>query len=1407
MSNRYKVIVSVIVVAIFIASVMVYGMSNATGRTDTESLPIAANSSSSGTLVEMQGSALSGQLSKLGNFQLVSEGAQFNPNAQLVVTLSLKPTGNLSAYVSSISNPGSPLYRQYVSAGTFGSMFGVSQQVYNSIVSYFSQYGISVQTSSARLSLTLVGTVSQFESAFNTQIGAYAIQYTSDGVWIPLFGNGSAVPGSVSLSPIEYVNTAGLKMPAGIAQYVSGITGLDGMAASPDLMLPYGMSPAGIVPGLYNSTGTSFTFNSTQTPGSFYNPYDLGSVQNITDANFTWAPNYLTPTAAAFNDPSGNYQIIFPSTMHVLTGASNLWSGQSTIASEPDMGQGVTVAVIEVGDLPLSWLQGFAKEVWNNPNQVTSRLSVINLLGANLFDGEIYGWTLETALDIEYIAAMAPAAHIDLVAVPNPQFSSFDYAYQYIAQNLVSGNNATDSVSITSNSYGSGEEYTAFFGAPMYMTVENTLLSELNAVGVTNFFATGDYGSYAAEYEYGATSAGMPAIATGSTSVGGGQLTAESNGLAFPDTGIYALNSEFNLEMQVAPATGVQSYTYWSYGFGEDGTFKGEVGGGFGQSIMSAQPWWQNALDTYSSGARMDPVVSGPAAFNMSVYTGFWNLFYGGTSFATPITAGEWALIDEQANVAFGSPSMGDINPVLYQAHNAYEAGMPSVHFNPYIDMQNIGKGFNYGPTNSFDWYYFNLSINEPSDPIVPWWIFTLGNPAGNNWNYLQGLGMINVGIMDSALIGQVPSTQHALMNEPFTIMQVTTSGPSEFETLVGGHTYSFQVILANGQPGGYYTVEAYSGGPNNGMYGGGTLTQIHTNAQGMFNYTPEYNMNSPSPAASEYGYFLVSSVASSEASFQQFAVVLPPVTTGNLTLGVTNALGMLETSVAEVPMFMDTQTGYYNLIGATGEVFLNGTPVSNAVIHEISVSNAQFSYEDPTLPVSSYAPGVQVGTFLSDGRGMFNLWTDAFLAEINGPLYTQVDMVYATYGNLTSNMVTVYVEPQSGSFYPNVGLNSSGTALVGTVTFSGMKYVNYVNISIGSAPGQYVNVSYPPQFVDSLTGVPVSGVFNGVIPVNFTNLPPAGDPIVMNMVAQGYNDLSEEFSFDGFTFSLQDVQNPIVWSDPLIISNPGAMPITSLSASETGLVSGNLTLSYSAVSETPVVSSYISVVSAAGQQILSQNLPLKGSLIFNTAEYADGYYTITYTVTTSTGLTTTSQDTIYIDNSQAQLETQLAGLETEYSSAIQQLNTLKMELSQASMSSSALQNQIATLNQTIRAMSSSLASAEAQANLSSSELLSAETQLLNAEKLNGADQQQIQQMNSEIAQYKANATAQQNTIASLQQQIANLQQQINSLSGKNNVRSPFYYIGGIMAAVIVGMVATIASVSFYSYGRQKRKN
>ena len=97
------------------------------------------------------------------------------------------------------------------------------------------------------------------------------------------------------------------------------------------------------------------------------------------------------------------------------------------------------------------------------------------------------------------------------------------------------------------------------------------------------------------------------------------------------------------------------------------------------------------------------------------------------------------------------------------------------------------------------------------------------------------------------------------------------------------------------------------------------------------------------------------------------------------------------------------------------------------------------------------------------------------------------------------------------------------------------MKYVNYVNVSIGSAPGQYINETFAPSFMDSTTGVGVGGVFNGVIPVAFTTKGISG-PVELHMVAGGYNDLSLKESFFGFTFITYSIQNPIVWSDPINI-------------------------------------------------------------------------------------------------------------------------------------------------------------------------------------------------------------------------------------------------------------------------------
>jgi len=1394
-----------------------------------------------------------------GGYAIVPAGT-LNPNTVITAVISLQPTGNMQSYLNMTSNPNSPYYNHFLTDQQIATMFGQPAKVYNSIVSYFEAYGLTVTPSDMRLTLTVQGIPSQIDAAFHTHMQAFDLQYTSNGMWNPLFSNASAINGSVTSIPF-YANTENSFLPQSIEPYISAVAGLNGLMAFPSIAAPHGMYPGYQFTNAQNLSAIAPTPDTNYINSANGAPFTTINPSEPQYANYTWAPASYTPTGA-----SGLYQFLFPGTMHVLTGASNLWSGATTIASEPDLGQGVTVAVIEVGGIDPSVIGAYSQAVFGNANQVLDRFTQIGVGFTDPYSmintGYEYGWTLETALDIEYVAAMAPLAHIDVVAVPSADFTAFDSAFSFIAQYMTDGSNVplpadtfimngnnfasgqvasvqARSITITSNSYGTGEMYIALFGCPMYLTVENTLLQELNVKGVTNFFASGD--DAGAMYMDGA-GAGMPAIATGSTSVGGGQLTAMGpNGQEFPVTSTIYNWTEFSyygysfgFPMYVVPATGIGSFSYWAYGGGLSGTYMGEIGGGFGQSFSLQQPWWQNGLDVYSSGARTDPIVSGSAAFNMTVfYPGYyasdWVPFYGGTSFATPTTAGEWALIEEQANVAFGTPAMGDINPILFAVHNGHEAGVSSLYQNAYIPMTNIGIGYDTAPVNSYDWYYFNLSINEPSVPVIPYWFPTLNNPAGSGWNYLQGLGLVQADIMAEELIGQAPSTQHALMNEPFMIMQVTGSGLQSITTLVNGTTYTLQVIEANGQPGGYYTVTAYSGqaSNSNGGYSGGASTVFQTSSTGQFTYTPIYTNPDFATNATEYGYFSIKSLGSSDWAFQPFAVAQPLLTSGKLVIGVTDAEGILQTSLAEVPMFTTTsETGDYNLF-PSAVVMLNGQDVANALVTQTAVNvNMNYAHGDPTLNPSSYAPGVVIGTYLSDARGLITFWTNAWLAENNGIIPTQVMTLQASYDGLVSNVVTVYVEPQSGNFYPNVALNSAGTAITGTVGFFDMKYVNWVNVSIGHEPGQYTNVTYPSIYNDSVSNIAESGVYYGIIPIDFTNIVP-GTQYTVSMMAEGVNDLSisYSFSFYGYTYTyvMPDVGNPIIWYDPSTTTVPATV---SLGTSAGTVVNGVVPLQYSSVISGKATGT-LSISSAIGNTVLATNLPTTGSYNWNTTGLQDGYYLVTYTVSNS--VTTNSHSIpLYVDNTQVQLNAQINTLNTELASANSQIASLQSMLNSANQNITSLNTQLASANSQIASLNTQLASANSQIaslnttitslngqlvnvwsnyNVTEAALLTATSKLANANANNSADQAQIATLNVQIATLQTQANNDKTTISNDQAQISSLSTQVSSLTSqvqhlqitlnsKKTLVPPAWYDvfggAGIGLLVIIGLAGGI---------------
>ncbi|MEM3186060.1 MAG: protease pro-enzyme activation domain-containing protein [Conexivisphaerales archaeon] len=1292
-----------------------------------------------------------------GNYT-VSPGT-YDPNHKLLVTISFFPQHSLGYYLNLVSNPNSPAFHDFLSPSQIAELAGNSA-AYQQAVSYFESYGLQTMQSTTELTLAVQGTASQLAAAFHTKIGAFNITYRSKGIYNAVFGNSSTVKGSASTLSF-YANTEPIYLPSSIASSISGISGLDGAFASPQLMVLGGSYPTpNIGPNASQlpipKPATNVTWN---------------TAVNATNGYYGWYN-----ACNVFGTCSGTSpyeQMFFPSTMPRLVQANKMWQQGFT-------GKGITIAVVEVGCIDPSAIQQFSQQVFGNnslPNRFTQIAIDQSSLASCVSNGFASGWTIETALDIEYAATMAPDANIVLIGIPSPFFSYFDLAYQTISSyfspgstcSLPSyvtaydgyGNNLTQlpatacPIDITSNSYGAGETYTAYYGSPMYLTVEDQLIESMALEGITNFFAAGDTGSYSISLD-----SFIPASSPGSVPVGGGSiLAANSTGYPFPDTGIYSSIPPLNFTVVLANASMIANYTYWSFGSGLGGTYQGIVGGGFGQSISLPQPWWEMGLDIYNTGQLIIPTISGQADFQMTIdYLGNWYPAYGGTSFATPIQAGEWALIEQQVSNATGlSKNMGDVNPLLFLAHDAVQL----TQINPYMPMtsQPVPTAFvSAGAENYFDSYLLSLGYTYPVDKNFPAWYATMNNPQGPGWNYLQGLGLTyNVSLL-SQIISQLALPQ----------FRVVLSNNNSFTTLTGGNTYNLKVEYANGTAiSGHVSIVAYSGDTYNNsgtMFINGQTTNLVALSGGAFTYTPQYTPNSFN--APEYAYFIVN-----DTTFIIYQVTPPYPTSGTLQLGIDTPYGLVTSGSAQVPMFaMVDAEGFYQL-GAQGVVLLNGQPVSDAIVTEVAVQ-VNYSIEDPTFPSQYYGPGVTAGQFITDGRGNFFAWTNSFIAENNGPIPTQIFEVYAQYGALKSQPIFLYVEPQNGIFYTSLNNNYQENRLIGAVAFTSMRYIT--NITVYTNDGQKVTETFPSGSFSSQSGN-ASGIFQGVVPVNFT-LPQAGTPSVVNILATGQNNESFNICFSGFCFVLPRVSSPITWQFSVIIPNPGPQPAASVSVPQ-GVQGGDVKLSWQGSWVLNTATAQLQLISQSGTT-MTLATSLSGSLTFNTATVPDGVYSVQLTVTTPTGLTATASEPLIIANTllndlkslQGQVN-QLSGLVTTLDSEV---NTLNQQIS----SLESQNNQLKTSNQQLQ---SSLSNATSLYNLAEQEISSLKSQISSLLSNNQQLQGQITSLNSQVASLQAQLSSDNATIT---QANALISQNAQTISAQHNQIDTL--IGGILAIIVV---------------------
>jgi subtilase family serine protease len=348
---------------------------------------------------------------------------------------------------------------------------------------------------------------------------------------------------------------------------------------------------------------------------------------------FPWVSHMVRPTPQA--SPLGGDG---PQDLETLYSA---WNGSTATVANP--GKGETVAILGAGlppnstDLPNYFTSAGPYKLTKFPGTYTQQL-----VGGPNRDPQATAQNEqgENQLDISMVAAFAPYAAIVHVITATNSPGLFTDGISYIVNQLP----AAHAVSV---SYGTCER-----GSAGEFPVVNALLAQAKAQGQLWFFAAGDSGADGCRD--GANnlilSAGWPASSPYAVGVGGTQVD-NTNG--------------------TSPTFEV--------------TWGGNGGGGGGASESFDKPAYQMTV-TPNDNSRDEPDVSALAG-SPGVSCGGCFGPVEGTSAATPMWAGIWALIDQAKGGGKGLP-MG--------LESLYKLGAASKGF------QDITYGSNGGPSGGY---------------------------------------------------------------------------------------------------------------------------------------------------------------------------------------------------------------------------------------------------------------------------------------------------------------------------------------------------------------------------------------------------------------------------------------------------------------------------------------------------------------------------------------------------------------------------------------------------------------------------------------------------------------------------------------------------------------------------------
>jgi subtilase family serine protease len=544
-----------------------------------------------------------------------------DPNKQINVTYWLKQhdKAGLDKLVRQQYDPSSPQYHQWLTPQQYQARFAPSDADMAIVRQHLAQNNLRVvNTDKFNHAVTARGTVRDIQRATGMQINRALIRGEERRV-----GSGKlAISG-----------------PAGKVVYaVEGVTDVRYQnyakrAVDPDTGKPFAMVPLSKV----KSDAIVKYFNADclqspklldlTTPGQKNGPYEVYSGTVYNDK----------PAAGPPNLPYCGYDSHMVQTAYGLPAAfaKNL-NGKN---------QNIVIVDAYGDDYMLSDANAFAS-INNLPQLTSNNFGIFYPTGPTNCGNNTCGWDGETALDVEWSHTMAPQANIALVLAADNSSTNLDLAELFGIE--------TGLGPVISNSWGI-EEFLLIEEDPAELVVENNIVETAAALGVSTNFATGDTGDDLAAFHV--ITVNSPASSPYATAVGGTSMF---------------LNSDYSIKLQTGWGNNISRIATYSAGCGTstcDPVLLAPVslgyiyGAGGGTSGYWPLPSFQSKL---GGSNRLLPDIS----FVADPYTGVEVVLtegsqgigvIGGTSLATPLFSGLWAVATQAAGEWLGQAA-----PLLY---------------------------------------------------------------------------------------------------------------------------------------------------------------------------------------------------------------------------------------------------------------------------------------------------------------------------------------------------------------------------------------------------------------------------------------------------------------------------------------------------------------------------------------------------------------------------------------------------------------------------------------------------------------------------------------------------------------------------------------------------------------------